>query len=155
MQPESTLLKFRAPERHPKSPNPPRNPIPKTERSEIFDPCVAMKRFSPETALLLLLRKYNVELQRLAELKVDGLYSTTKYTEIVPLFNLSPEMKAADFRSLQLYRSRIPISLRQILAKVQASDMQYRGIAEHDNMSVRCGYLNGLLSAIVCLFKSR
>ena len=116
-----------------------------------------MKRFPPETALLLLLRKYNVdELQRLAELKVDGLYSTTKYTEIVPLFNLSPEMKAADFRSLQLYRSRIPMSLlRQILAKIQASDMQYRGIAEHDNMSVRCGYLNGLLSAIICLFKSR
>ena len=122
---------------------------------EIFDKSVAVHKVSPETALLLLLRKYNIDeftLKRLAELKVNRSYSAAKYNEIVPLFNLEPRMKTADFRSLQIHRSRIPKSLlRQTLANnIQASDMQHRGIAEHDNESARCGYLNGLFSAIVC-----
>ena len=126
---------------------------------EVFDKSVAVHKVSPETALLLLLRKYNIDeftLKRLAELKVNRSYSTVKYTEIAPLFNLEPQMKTADFWSLQIHRSRIPKSLlRQTLANIQASDMQYGGIAEHDNESARCGYLNGLFSAIVCLFKKR
>ena len=126
---------------------------------EIFDKSVAVHKVSPETALLLLLRKYNTDeftLKRLAELKVNRSYSTVKYTEIAPLFNLDPRMKTSDFRSLQIHRSRIPKSLlHQTLANTQASDMQYGGIAEHDNESARCGYLNGLFSAIVCLFKKR